>query len=144
MASFDTILDFLEPVNLYALSEDQGFKDTQLGKHISLNDEYFPDLDKADFVIVGFGENRGFMPSATVNEGPDAIRKEFYSLFHWHRDVHIGDVGNVRPGATLYDSYAALRSVVNELIQHKKRVIILGGAMILLLPSTRRMLICNK
>lgn len=128
MAAFDTILDFLEPVNLYALSDDEGFKDTQLGKYVSVNDEHFPDLSETDFVIVGFGETRGFAPSVTLHEGPDAIRKEFYSLFQWHRDLQIADVGNVKPGATLQDSYAALKSVINELIQHGKRVVILGGS----------------
>lgn len=128
MHEFESILDFLEPVNLFAISEDEGFKDTQLGRHILANEEYFPDLDEADLVVVGFGETRGLLPSAAINEAPDTIRKEFYSLFHWHRDVQIADVGNVKPGATLQDSYAALRLVVNELIQHKKKVVILGGS----------------
>lgn len=128
MNRFETILDFLEPVNLYQLSEDEGFKNTQLGTHVLLNDEHFPDVNNADIIIVGFGETRGFMPSSIINEGPDAIRKEFYSLFHWHQDVQLADVGNVKPGETLQDSYAALKSVVNEFIQHKKRVVILGGS----------------
>lgn len=128
MPSFETIFDFLEPVNLDELSNDEGFKDTQLGKHVLVNEEYFPDLETADFVIVGFGETRGFMPSSPSNDGPNSIRKEFYSLFHWHTDVQVADVGNVKPGATLQDSYAALRSVINELILNKKRVVILGGS----------------
>ncbi|MDB5247640.1 MAG: hypothetical protein JWQ40_2034 [Segetibacter sp.] len=128
MADYESILDFLEPVNLYELSDDEGYKDTQLGKHILVNDEYFPDLEEADFVIVGFGESRGFAPSPNINAGPNAIRKEFYSLFYWHKEVRVADVGNVRAGASLQDSYAALKSVVHELIQHKKRVVILGGS----------------
>src|SRR4051794_22375551 len=115
MTPFETIFDFLEPVNLDELSNDEGFKDTQLGKHVLVNEEYFPDLENADFVIVGFGENRGVLPAEATHDGPNAIRKEFYSLFHWHRDVHIADVGNVKPGASLQDSYAALRAVINEL-----------------------------
>lgn len=128
MPAFDSILDFLEPVNLYELSHDEGFKDTQLGKHILINDEYFPELDTADLVIVGFGESRGSMPTTNINASPNAIRKEFYSLFHWHNEVQLADIGNVKPGATLQDSYAALKSVVNELIHHNKRVVILGGS----------------
>lgn len=128
MPDIDSILDFLEPVNLYVLSDDEGYKDTQLGKHVAVNDDYFPDLETADLVIVGFGESRGSLPLKNINEGPDAIRKEFYGLFHWHKDVHIADAGNVKPGATLQDSYAALKSVVNELIRHNKRVVILGGS----------------
>jgi len=128
MPDFETIIDLLEPINLYELSDDEGYKDTQLGIHISVNEEYFPDLEGADFVIVGFGESRGQLPSKNLNVGPNAIRKEFYSLFHWHKEVHVADVGNVKPGATVQDSYAALAMVVNELIQHKKRVVILGGS----------------
>lgn len=128
MAPFETIFDFLEPINLNELTNDEGFKDTQLGKHVLVNEEYFPNIETADFVIVGFGETRGSMPFPASNEGPDNIRKEFYSLFHWHTDVQVADVGNVKPGASLHDSYAALRSVVNELILNKKRVVILGGS----------------
>ena len=50
--SLQTIVDFLDPVNLYELSEDQGYKDTQLGRHIALYDEEFPDVSKADIVLV--------------------------------------------------------------------------------------------
>src|SRR4051812_35382578 len=103
MVPFETIFDFLEPINLYELSNDEGFKDTQLGKHVLVNEDTFPDLEAADFVIVGFGESRGSTPTVSSNDGPDAIRKEFYSLFHWHPEVQLADVGNVIPGATLQD-----------------------------------------
>jgi len=32
--SLDTIIDFLEPINIDELSNDEGYKDTQLGRHI--------------------------------------------------------------------------------------------------------------
>ena len=128
MSDFESILDFLEPINLYELSEDEGYKDTQLGKHILVNDDFFPDLNNVDLVIVGFGESRGMVPTIDVNAGPNAIRKEFYALLQWHTEVQVADVGNVKPGASLQDSYAALKSVVNELIRHGKRVVILGGS----------------
>ena len=128
MADFSSILDFLEPINLAELSNDEGYKDTQLGKHIAVNESYFPELDIADIVLVGCGEHRGSLATENSNDGPDAIRREFYSLFHWHKDVHVADVGNIRIGASMNDTYAALRSVVNELISHNKRVVILGGS----------------
>ncbi len=49
MAGITTILDFLEPVNLYELSEDEGYKETQLGKHVAVNEEYFPDLERQKY-----------------------------------------------------------------------------------------------
>ncbi len=128
MSDFESILDFLEPVNLYELSDDEGYRDTQLGAHVLINDDYFPNLDDTDFVMVGFGESRGLMPTVNINAGPNAIRHEFYSLIQWHKDVRIADIGNVKPGVTLQDSYAALKSVINELIRNGKRVVILGGS----------------
>jgi formiminoglutamase len=128
MADYNTILDFLEPLNLFELSDDEGFKETQLGKHIAVNDEYFPGLEEADMVLVGCGENRGSALPGNSNDGPNAVRKEFYSLFQWHTEVRVADVGNIKPGSTIQDTYAALKSVVNELIENGKRVVILGGS----------------
>lgn len=125
--SVHTIVDFLEPVNSYELSNDEGYKDTQLGRHINAFEEDFPDISKADMVLVGCGEMRG---EGGVNntEGPNAIRSEFYKLFHWHKNVTVADIGNVKVGASIQDSYAALKTVVSELIEQGKRVVILGGS----------------
>lgn len=123
-----TLIDFLEPVNIARISNDEGFKDTQLGKHIAVYDESFPDITDADMVLVGCGEMRGAGLQYTNTNSPDAIRAEFYTLFHWHNEVTVADLGNVKCGATLQDSYAALRTVVKELIALGKKVIIIGGS----------------
>ncbi len=102
MHEYKSILDFLEPVSLLEISEDEGYKHTQIGNSILLNDEYFPELTNANLVIVGFGENRGSFMSLYSNEGPNAIRKEFYALYQWHPDLVIADVGNVRPGSSIF------------------------------------------
>jgi len=126
--SLDTIIDFLEPVNIAQLSNDEGYKDTQLGKHIAVYDDGFPDIDHADLVIVGCGEMRGAGIQFTHTDSPDAIRSEFYRLYHWHTEVNVADLGNVKCGATLQDSYAALRMVLQELLSLGKKVLILGGS----------------
>ena len=114
--SLQTLLDFLEPVNKAQLSNDEGFKDIQLGKHIALYDETFPDITDADMVLIGCGEMRGEGIQFTNTESPNNIRREFYQLYHWHSEVKVADLGNVRCGESLQDSYAALRTVVKELI----------------------------
>ncbi len=126
--SLSTIIDFLEPVNRFQLSDDQGYKDTQLGRHISVYEEEFPDISNADFVIVGCSEMRGEGVEYTNTDAPNAIRKQFYSLFHWHTTVTVADIGNVKRGASLQDSYAALKTVIKELIEQGKRVVIIGGS----------------
>ncbi len=126
--SLQTLIDFLEPVTIAKISDDEGFKDTQLGKHIAVYDETFPDITGADMVLVGCGEMRGAGMHLTHTDSPDLIRSEFYKLFYWHTTVTVADLGNVKCGATLEDSYAALRTVVSELVEQGKKVIILGGS----------------
>lgn len=126
--SLQTLIDFLEPVNIAQISNDEGFKDTQLGKHITVYDEEFPDISEADMVLIGCGEMRGAGMQHTNTDSPDAIRAEFYKLFHWHTDVTVADLGNVKCGASLQDSYAALRTVVQELVEQGKKVVVIGGS----------------
>lgn len=125
--TINTIIDFLEPINSYMLSNDEGYKDTQLGKHIQAYEEEFPDIAQADLVLVGCGEMRGTGGNNNT-DAPDAVRTAFYNLFHWHKNVNVADVGNVKVGATLQDTYAALKTVVQELIELGKRVVIIGGS----------------
>ncbi len=126
--SLQTLIDFLEPVNIAKISDDEGFKDTQLGKYIAVYEESLPDITDVDIVLVGCGETRGAGIQFTSTTAPDAVRSEYYKLFYWHTQVKVADLGNVKCGATLQDSYAALRTVVRELIELGKKVIILGGS----------------
>ncbi len=124
----DTIIDFLEPLSIYELTGADGSKETQIGRYIDIHENFFPDVLKADIVLVGCGETRGSGKELSDITAPDVIRKEFYSLYQWHKEVTIADAGNIKTGATFYDTYAALRTVVSELLQHNRRVVILGGS----------------
>jgi len=126
--SLQTIIDFLEPVNIAQISNDEGFKETQLGRHVAVYDAGFPDISVADMVLIGCGEMRGSGIQYNKTDAPDTIRSEYYKLFHWHTAVTVADLGNVKTGATLQDSYAALRTVVSELTEMGKKVVIIGGS----------------
>ncbi len=120
---------FLQPVNVAALFGDEGFRPTQLGSVIAYYEERFPDLHDVDLVIVGCGEQRGENIHATQGHAaPDAVRRQLYALHCWHSDIKIADVGNIVTGASITDTYAALRSVVQELKNIGKTVLIIGGS----------------
>ena len=121
------ISDFLDPINLSEISQDQGYKDGQIGKLIDANDEFFPDMYAADLVILGCEEERG-NGRDRHRRAPDTIREQFYQLFYWHPDIKLADAGNIRSGATLADTYAALKTVLRELTGIGKTVVILGGS----------------
>jgi len=122
------ISDFLEPVSLAQLSQDQGYRDGQIGKLIDVYDETFPDVYNADLVLVGCEEQRGIGRDQREAGGPDTIREQFYQLYYWHPDIRLADVGNVRTGATLNDTYAALKTVLRELTAIGKTAVVLGGS----------------
>jgi arginase family enzyme len=125
--SYATLSDFLEPVNKHIISEDKGYKERQIGKLIEAYEEHLPEVDDADIVIVGCNEQRGGGNSAE-GTAANAIRKEFYNLYYWHSDIKLADIGNVRIGKNISDTYAALKVVVHELMELDKLVIILGGS----------------
>jgi arginase family enzyme len=129
------IIDFLDPVNLQELSGDEGYKDGQIGKEITVYDEEFPDLLQADLIIIGCREERGARKGKSNYSAPDAIREQLYRLFYWHSDIKLADLGNIKYGAALTDTYAALKTVVTELTGIGKTVVILGGSHDLTLPQ---------
>ncbi|TAH02339.1 MAG: hypothetical protein EAZ17_03785, partial [Sphingobacteriales bacterium] len=97
------LTDFLDPVDPYLLSEDMGYKEGQIGRSVHAYIDEFPDLTHHELVILGCGEQRGAGQGGGSNAAPDAIRHEFYSLYFWHKDIAIADLGNIRYGATLGD-----------------------------------------
>lgn len=121
------ITDFLDPVNRHYLSHDEGYAEGQIGNIINVFEDVMPDLEDADIVLVGCGEQRGD-GSGIYSLAADVVRAQFYSLYYWHKEVTIADVGNIKCGASLTDTYAALRTVITELIGIGKKVLIIGGS----------------
>lgn len=120
--------DFLVPIDTIRLSGDEGFRQTQLGKHIDANEGELPDINDADLILVGCGESRGAFGAKIDDETPNAIREQFYRLYQWHDDLKVADLGNIKSGLTMQDTYAALSAVLKEIIPSGKKVIILGGS----------------
>jgi hypothetical protein len=110
MSDHLNISDFLLPVHLHEISHHEGYKDGQLGQIITLNEEHFPDLDEANIVLVGCGEQRGSGLIHGQSVAPDIIRRYFYSLYYWHNDVKIADVGNIKPGSLYTDLLCCIKN----------------------------------
>ena len=129
MSDYLKISDFLVPLDIRRLSMNEGYKNGQVGSIIAAHTaEEFPDLDDIQVVLVGCGEQRGSGIIHVESTAPDIIRRHFYSMFYWHTDIRIADIGNIKTGSLYTDSYAALKTVVQELINDGKTVIILGGS----------------
>lgn len=87
----------------------------------------FPDLDDADIAIIGVRENRGRDYQGTGQNGPDEIRRYLYRLFPMRKQLKIVDLGNMKEGNTIDDTWAALSEIVGSMLEKSIIPIILGG-----------------
>ena len=120
--------DFLVPISFSEINEDEGYVDGQLGAHIMTQQDEDFDIALADIIIVGVKETRGNGTAEKENNAADIVRKQLYRLHYWHTNIKIADVGNIEIGAGIADSYAAIKTVLQELYRHNKTVIIIGGS----------------
>ena len=120
--------DFLVPISFSEINEDEGYVVGQLGAHIMTQQDEDFDIALADIIILGVKETRGNGTAEKENNAADIIRKQLYRLHYWHTEIKIADVGNIEIGAGIADSYAAIRTVLEELYTLNKTVIILGGS----------------
>ena len=122
------IYDYLEPIYLSEINEDEGYVEGQFGKNIATVDDENFELNNASIIIVGVNETRGNGHANIKTSAANIIRKHFYRLHYWHTDIKIADVGNIKTGATLTDSYAAVKTVLEALYTTGKTILILGGS----------------
>jgi arginase family enzyme len=122
------LADFLEPINLAAITEDADLKEGQMGRSIILFEDEWPDLTDADLIIASCDDLRGEGIIGDLRAGSNNIRKEFYSLFYWHKQIRIADIGNIKSGAGILDTYAAIRTVATEVNKAGKYFLLLGGS----------------
>lgn len=127
---------FLEPVDIDLIRGDEAFYDRQFGRTADIFSEQFPDIERADVVIVGMNEYRGAGFFSDIHPA-DAVRMKLYKLFYWHTDIQVADIGNVKRGASLNDSYSCLKTVLKDLAEAGKGVIIIGGSHDLTLGQSR-------
>ncbi len=119
---------FFAPLHFLDTQTPGSYSKEQYGAFVSYGNETGFDWEEADIIIVGCGEQRGFKEDATYSNSPDAIRHQFYKMNNWQPAIKIADAGNIIEGATLGDTRAALRTVLTELHQAGKIVIVLGGS----------------
>jgi arginase family enzyme len=84
-------------------------------------------LEKADLVIIGVEEDRNSSVAGSA-KAPDEIRKHLYNLNRIGPRVKIIDLGNLKTGHSVNDSYFALRDICESIIENKQTLIVLGGS----------------
>ena len=95
--------------------------------YIQTYSEEFPDWQNADIAIIGITEERGTLHNKGAEKAADAIRKKLFHLKKGSGSYKIVDLGNLRLGVNLLESYLRLKEVCELLLQHKILPILIGG-----------------
>ncbi|WP_419802501.1 formimidoylglutamase [Mucilaginibacter sp.] len=125
-----SLIDFFSPVDAGRLLPENGFNNGRLGTCITVFTDTFPDLEnqKPDLAIIGVLEDRNADGNSGCALGPDYIREKLYQLFEGSYKTKINDLGNIRRGETVVDTFIALKTVVAELIKKDILPVIIGGS----------------
>lgn len=99
-----------------------------LGSSIATHVHRFPDWANAHIALIGVAEERGTSSNQGTKEGPDVIRKKLYQLKKSNAPYTIVDLGNLRLGITLDETYSRLREVCEILMLSNTIPIIIGGS----------------
>jgi arginase family enzyme len=125
------ISHFFEPIDLMDFQyAAEGPGHIRMGDFIKsyISQEYFPDYLSADIVLIGVKEDRNAINNEGCALAPDFVRRYFYHLFPGVFDPKIVDLGNIKTGFTVSDTYFAVSSVVAEMLENNIIPLIIGGS----------------
>ncbi len=102
----------------------------RLGEKIHIYSEKtnFPDLENCKVALIGVLEERNVVNNAGCSTAPNHVRAALYQLFHHWPNLEVADLGNIRAGHSVDDTYFALNQLVAELIRRKIIPVVIGGS----------------
>lgn len=89
---------------------------------------HFPEVEEGDIAIIGVLEGRGAESAGTTSEFPNTVRGYLYDLFSNENTYRLLDLGNIRAGNTVEDTYHALAHCVQVLVKNKIIPVVIGGS----------------
>ena len=123
--------EFFDPIDLNEILPTEEEEDhRRIGDLVRLftEDGTFPELAQADMALIGVTEDRNAVENEGCGQGPDFIRKYLYKLYPGTFNPRLIDLGNLKRGNTVKDTYFALTSTVTELLNANIIPVILGGS----------------
>ena len=96
--------------------------------HKYVEKDNFPDFTDHHIAIIGVPESRGSNENKGCAAAPDQVRNFLYQLKKLDYPYKIVDLGNLIPGEKLSDTYAAVSSIMAELLKEKVLPVIIGGS----------------
>lgn len=123
------IKEFLAPVKDIVIAHLALQSSLCIGNKINIhtNSEGFPDLEGAKLAIFGVQEDRNSENNFGCGEDLHLVRKKIYELYPGDWSAKIVDLGNVKKGAKVSDTYFAVSEIITLLLKKNIIPIIIGG-----------------
>lgn len=122
--------EYFTPIDINKLSGVNQYTASSYGKLITTYYEGadFPNLETAQLAIVGIAEDRMSHNNEGCGLAADYVRDSLYKLFQGDYVAKIVDLGNIKKGNTIDDSYFAITDVLAQLLKKNIIPIIIGGS----------------
>lgn len=118
--------DFFDPINLSEGDLNFNYKGSQLIN--SINFDLNQDIDEYAIAIIGVGESRNSDDNYGCAQAPNHVRKYLYRLTDFKSNTKIIDLGNLKIGNSVDDTYFALSEILEFLIKKNVIPVIIGGS----------------
>jgi arginase family enzyme len=121
---------YFEPAPVEMMTGSQALPEKRMGDVICSYESggEFPEIEAFDIAIVGVQEERNSFYNKGCANAPDHIRERFYYLYQGNFQSKIVDLGNIKPGNEVGDTYFALSSVISALVDKHVLPLIIGGS----------------
>ncbi len=120
---------YFDPVSLERPEFENLDHTESFSHHISVHTPDHPirELDKHQVALIGVPvDTNGFIKGS--KEAPDQVRSKLYQLRKINSNLKIYDLGNIKNGGSINDTYFALRDIILELLERDIIAIIIGGS----------------
>lgn len=120
----EELIPYFNPVKFFLDIKDYGLRFLSIPKNDSKI--VIEDLKKCNLAILGVPEYRAsenYCDNSAIN-----IRNEFYKLYRFNGKENVYDLGNLKIGTTLNDTYKALSDIIYILLKNNIIPVIFGGS----------------
>lgn len=119
--------DLFNPIGVGEWPDADLWNEDTLGHQITKYKEQdvFPELKGANLALFSLAEFRG--SGSQTNKMSQSFRSSFYKLFEGEWNLNIIDLGHLKCGETLQDTYVVLSYVVEKLFSENVIPIVLSG-----------------
>jgi len=122
--------NFLSPVQDLVLAHNELLSSQVLGRKLKIHSKQhgIPNLDNVKIAIIGVLETRNDVNYIGEEVQLSEIRKALYALFPGNWFHNIADLGDILKGESVSDTYFALQTTINILLEKNIIPLIIGGS----------------